>query len=86
MPNELCAEIHNRMPVILKPDAWPVWLGEEPADEPELKALPGPLPRRRHDLLAGERGRRQRQEQRFEPDRAGCRGVNARFASDKLST
>ena len=38
-PNELCAEIHNRMPVILKPDAWPVWLGEEPADEPQLKSL-----------------------------------------------
>jgi len=30
-PNELCAEIHNRMPVILPPDAWPTWLGEEPA-------------------------------------------------------
>ena len=39
VPNQLCAEIHNRMPVILKPDAWPVWLGEEPADEPQLKAL-----------------------------------------------
>jgi hypothetical protein len=22
-PNELCAEIHNRMPVILKPETWP---------------------------------------------------------------
>jgi putative SOS response-associated peptidase YedK len=43
-PNELCAEIHNRMPVILKPDAWPVWLGEEPADEPQLKALLAPYP------------------------------------------
>ncbi len=43
-PNELCAEIHNRMPVILKLDAWPVWLGEEPADEPQLKALPAPYP------------------------------------------
>jgi putative SOS response-associated peptidase YedK len=21
--NELCAEIHNRMPVILKPETWP---------------------------------------------------------------
>jgi len=31
-PNELCAQLHNRMPVVLKPDAWPVWLGEEPAD------------------------------------------------------
>jgi len=41
-----------RMPVVLKPNAWPVWLGEEPANVPQLKAL-----------LAGERSRRQRQEQ-----------------------
>jgi putative SOS response-associated peptidase YedK len=33
-PNELCAEIHNRMPVVLKPAAWPAWLEEEPG-EPE---------------------------------------------------
>ena len=32
------------MPVILKPDAWPAWLGEEPADEPQLKALLTPYP------------------------------------------
>jgi putative SOS response-associated peptidase YedK len=38
-PNELCAELHNRMPVILKPEDWPVWLGEEPADPPRLKGL-----------------------------------------------
>jgi putative SOS response-associated peptidase YedK len=38
-PNELCAELHNRMPVVLKPGAWPAWLGEEPADVPQLKAL-----------------------------------------------
>jgi putative SOS response-associated peptidase YedK len=43
-PNALCAEIHNRMPVILKPEAWPAWLGERPAEEPELKALLAPYP------------------------------------------
>ena len=43
-PNELCAELHNRMPVVLKPEAWPVWLGEDPADASSLKALLGPLP------------------------------------------
>ncbi len=32
-PNELCAQLHNRMPVVLKPEAWPVWLWEEPADQ-----------------------------------------------------
>jgi hypothetical protein len=29
-PNELCARLHNRMPVVLGPEAWPAWLGEEP--------------------------------------------------------
>ena len=43
-PNELCAEIHNQVPVILKPEGWPVWLGEEPADAPRLKALLAPYP------------------------------------------
>src|SRR5271167_914768 len=43
-PNELCAEIHNRMPVVLKPEVWPGWLGEEPAGPPELKALLAPYP------------------------------------------
>jgi putative SOS response-associated peptidase YedK len=32
------------MPVILKPEAWPIWLGEEPADVVELKALLAPYP------------------------------------------
>jgi putative SOS response-associated peptidase YedK len=27
-PNELCAQLHNRMPAILAPEAWPEWLGE----------------------------------------------------------
>jgi putative SOS response-associated peptidase YedK len=43
-PNTLCAELHNRMPVILAPEAWPAWLGEKPADEAELKALLAPYP------------------------------------------
>jgi putative SOS response-associated peptidase YedK len=42
--NELCGELHNRMPVVLKPETWPVWLGEEPADASSLKALLAPLP------------------------------------------
>ena len=43
-PNELCAEIHNRMPVVLKPDVWPAWLGEEPVALPQLKAMLAPYP------------------------------------------
>ena|SRR5215472_2667077 len=43
-PNELCAELHNRMPVVLGPETWPAWLGEEPADARELKSLLPPYP------------------------------------------
>jgi len=43
-PNELCAGLHNRMPVVLKPEAWPAWLGEEPATVGDLKALLAPYP------------------------------------------
>jgi putative SOS response-associated peptidase YedK len=44
--NMLCAELHNRMLVVLAPESWPEWLGEEPADPRQLKALLTPLPRR----------------------------------------
>jgi putative SOS response-associated peptidase YedK len=43
-PNELCAQLHNRMPVVLKSESRPVWLGEEPAEPPALKALLAPFP------------------------------------------
>jgi putative SOS response-associated peptidase YedK len=43
-PNELCAELHDRMPVVLARDSWPVWLAEEPASAPQLKALLAPYP------------------------------------------
>jgi putative SOS response-associated peptidase YedK len=43
-PNELCAELHNRMPVVLKPETWAVWLGEEAADPSELKSVLTPFP------------------------------------------
>jgi putative SOS response-associated peptidase YedK len=43
-PNELCAELHERMPVVLAPKTWPVWLGEEPASVLQLKALLAPYP------------------------------------------
>jgi putative SOS response-associated peptidase YedK len=43
-PNQLCALLHNRMPVVLAPEAWPAWLGEDPADEAQLKALLAPYP------------------------------------------
>jgi putative SOS response-associated peptidase YedK len=40
----MCAEIHNRMPVILRPESWPVWLGVEPSDPARLKGILGRYP------------------------------------------
>jgi putative SOS response-associated peptidase YedK len=43
-PNELCAQVHNRMPVILPPEVWAVWLDEEPVEDATLKGLLSPYP------------------------------------------
>ena len=43
-PNELCAELLNRRPGVRGPETWPAWLGEEPADAPQLKAMLAPYP------------------------------------------
>jgi putative SOS response-associated peptidase YedK len=43
-PNELCAKLHNRMPAVLKPDIWPLWLAEQPAELASIKALLVPYP------------------------------------------
>jgi putative SOS response-associated peptidase YedK len=43
-PNKLCAELHNRMPVVLGPETLPAWLGEEPADARRVKAMLAPYP------------------------------------------
>jgi putative SOS response-associated peptidase YedK len=43
-PNALCAEIHDRMPVILPAETWPAWLGEDAVETPQLKALLAPYP------------------------------------------
>ena len=32
------------MPVVLKPEVWPAWLGEQPATVPDLKAMLAPYP------------------------------------------
>ena len=42
--NPLLAPLHDRMPVILDADAWPIWLGEAAADTERLKALLAPYP------------------------------------------
>jgi putative SOS response-associated peptidase YedK len=35
-PNAEMAELHDRMPVILEEQDWPVWLGEDEGDYPAL--------------------------------------------------
>lgn len=49
-PNELVLPLHDRMPVILGPENWPLWLGELPADPDRLKALLAPYPA--NDMVA----------------------------------
>lgn len=46
-PNALVAPLHDRMPVILPPDAWPAWLGETLASRNGLLALLRPYPAER---------------------------------------
>jgi putative SOS response-associated peptidase YedK len=43
-PNALCAPIHDRMPVILPREVWPVWLGEVKAAPADLLNLLMPYP------------------------------------------
>lgn len=43
-PNELVASIHNRMPVILRPESLGFRLGEAPADDEALRAAYDPYP------------------------------------------
>ena len=45
--NELVANVHDRMPVILGPDDYAPWLGEEPANDNQLKAMLRPYPSER---------------------------------------
>jgi putative SOS response-associated peptidase YedK len=43
-PNKVACALHDRMPVILAPDTWSRWLGEQSATADELKALLVPCP------------------------------------------
>jgi putative SOS response-associated peptidase YedK len=43
-PNEVMAGIHDRMPVVLEPDAWDLWLDPELLDTGELHGLLRPAP------------------------------------------
>ena len=43
-PNALCAELYNRMPVVLGPKTWPAWLGRRLPTRAQLKGLLVPYP------------------------------------------
>lgn len=45
--NALCAPIHDRMPVMLAPADWPLWLGETQATPGRLQQLLKPFPAER---------------------------------------
>jgi len=42
--NALMMPLNERMPVILREDQWPKWLGEVPAHEQEIKDMMQPYP------------------------------------------
>lgn len=42
-PNAFMAPIHDRMPVVIRPDAWSRWLDPSPAEPGELRALLEPV-------------------------------------------
>jgi hypothetical protein len=46
------------MPAVPKPDLWPLWLGEQPAELAQIKALLAPYPSEDMIWLAGQRPRR----------------------------
>lgn len=46
-PNAVMAPIHNRMPVILEPDAYAVWIDPERLEPADLQALLRPFPAER---------------------------------------
>jgi len=62
-PNELCAQLHNRMPVVLGPNAWHTWLGDEAVDPHQLKAILAPYPSEQMTCWPVSARGRQRQEQ-----------------------
>jgi putative SOS response-associated peptidase YedK len=42
--NALLASLHDRMPVVIPPDGWDDWLGENPMTERAVKTLLRPYP------------------------------------------
>jgi putative SOS response-associated peptidase YedK len=53
--NALLSPLHDRMPVVLAEKDWPLWLGEAPATEAELRALLRPFPPQEMELWPVDR-------------------------------
>ena len=51
-PNPLMAEIHNRMPAIIRPQDYELWLDPDLADVERLQAMVGPYPERLMEAYA----------------------------------
>ncbi|MDX1689449.1 MAG: SOS response-associated peptidase [Acidimicrobiia bacterium] len=43
-PNEVAGRIHDRMPVVLRPDDWDAWLDRDNGDTDSLRGMLGPAP------------------------------------------
>jgi putative SOS response-associated peptidase YedK len=50
-PNEVCSPIHDRMPVILDPESYARWLGEEPTEPVRLLGMLKPFPAERMEAF-----------------------------------
>ena len=72
-PNDFMAAIHDRMPVVITPDAWARWLDPAPADPGELRALLEPREDLALDAPRRIAARQQRAQRRAGADRA-CAG------------
>jgi putative SOS response-associated peptidase YedK len=51
-PNDVCAPIHDRMPVIIEPQNYAKWLGEEPVDPVQLLMLLRSFPAEKMESFA----------------------------------
>lgn len=54
-PNEVASEVHNRMPVILPPELYDVWLEPDNDDREELLSMLAPYPAEEMEAFAVSR-------------------------------
>ncbi len=79
--NALLAPLHDRMPVILDPDSWPLWLGEAAADAERLTALLTPYPPDRMTIWPVDKrvgNVKNKDPALIEPQRTGQREIASR--------